>query len=166
MALSALETVQSEIRNDSHTPYHFAKVEFQVAFHTFKVQDIPVAFVLNGHSFSHNCQSGVELVEFLKGIFPGVYFMGIKEGCLMAIFVFDLLSALQLPVSLRSHLPRLTDLTVTEVYISDLVRISVCNGKVEFLVSVKFDVCVCFRLALISIFVGFRRRIERAVCGL
>ena len=136
VALSALETVQSEIRNDSRTPYHVAKVEFQVAFHTFEVQDIPVAFVLNGSSFTHNCQSGVELVELLKRIFPGVYFMGIKEGCLMANFVFDLLSALQLPVLLHSHLPQLTDLTVTEVYISDLVRISVCNGKVTFLVSV------------------------------
>ena len=141
-ALSALEKVQSEIRNDPRTPYHVAKVEFQVAYHTFKVQNVPVAFVLNGHSFTHNCQSGVELVEFLKGIFPGVYFAGIKEGCLMAIFVFDLLSALQLPVSLHSHLPRLTDLTVTEVYISDLVRISVCNEKVTFLVSVKLKFCV------------------------
>ena len=141
-ALSALETVQSEIRNDPHTPYHFAQVEFQVAYHTFEIQNIPVAFVLNGSSFTHNCQSGVELVEFLKGIFPGVYFAGIKEGCLMAIFVFDLLLALQLPVLLLSHLPRLTDLTVTEVYISDLVRISVCNGKVAFLVSIKFEVFV------------------------
>ena len=145
--LSALETVQSEIRNDPHAPYHFAKVEFQVAYHTFAVQNVPIAFVLNGSSFTHNCQSGVELVEFLKGIFPGVYFAGIKEGCLMAIFVFDLLLALQLPVLLRSHLPRLADLTVTDVYISDLVRISVCSGKVAFLVSVKFEVCVCFSLA-------------------
>ena len=142
-ALSALETVQSEIRSDSHTPYHVAKVEFQVPYHTFEVQNVPVAFVLNGCSFTHNCRSGVELVEFLKGIFPGVYFAGIKEGCVMAIFVFDLLSALQLPVLLHSHLLQLTDLTVTEVYISDLVRISVCNGKVTFLVSVKFEVCVC-----------------------
>ena len=74
VALSALERVQSEIRNDPHTPYHFAKVEFQVDYHTFAVQNVPVAFVLNDSSFTHNCQSGVELVEFLKGIFPGVYF--------------------------------------------------------------------------------------------
>ena len=83
-AFSALETVRSEIRNNTHTPYRFAQVEFQVAYHTFKVQNVPVTFVLSDSSFTHNCQNGVELVEFLKEIFPGVYYAGIKEGCLMA----------------------------------------------------------------------------------
>jgi hypothetical protein len=136
-ALQALKALQSEYHKNpkAKSSFKIVSVNFDVAFRRQSIACVPVTFVFNGHSITRVCANFMDFTDYLVDIYKEAYYDSFAEGCLMTVFMFDTKSALCLPAEIQPHLVKMSNLGITDVYISNVIRIVTGSGKITFVVS-------------------------------